>query len=95
MINFIKKLFSNNNAEIKSIINDNAFLVDVRTPSEFYNGNVSSSINIPLDTIQNKIDKFKNKKHVVVFCQSGMRRDRKSTRLNSSHVSQSRMPSSA
>ena len=73
MINFIKKLFSNNNAEIKSIINDNAFLVDVRTPSEFYNGNVSSSINIPLDTIQSKIDKFKNKKHVVVFCQSGIR----------------------
>ena len=73
MFNFIKNLFSNDNAELKQIINDNAFLVDVRTDSEFNSGYVSSSINIPLDTIQSKIDKFKNKKHVVVFCQSGMR----------------------
>lgn len=73
MFNFIKKLFSSNNEELRNIIKDGAYLVDVRTKAEYESGNVKGSVNIPLDQIQQNIAKFKNKKNVVVFCRSGMR----------------------
>jgi len=34
---------------------------------------VKGSVNIPLDTLQNQLSKFKNKKHIIVFCRSGNR----------------------
>jgi rhodanese-related sulfurtransferase len=58
---------------LKSLIDEGAFLVDVRSPGEFASGNVKGSVNIPLDTLQNQLSKFKNKKHIIVFCRSGNR----------------------
>jgi rhodanese-related sulfurtransferase len=58
---------------MKELIDNGAFLVDVRTPSEFAEGHVEQSINIPLDTIEQNIQKFKDKNHVLVFCRSGNR----------------------
>jgi phage shock protein E len=58
---------------MKELIDNGAFLVDVRTPSEFAEGHVEQSINIPLDTIEQNIQKFKDKNHVIVFCRSGNR----------------------
>jgi phage shock protein E len=73
MLNFFKKLFSNNTEELKAIVNDGAYLVDVRSKAEYESGHVNGSANIPLDQIQQHISKFKNKKNIVVFCRSGMR----------------------
>jgi phage shock protein E len=73
MIAFLKKIFANKEDDkMKEIIND-AFLVDVRTPQEFAEGNVSGSVNIPLDTVPTQLTKFKNKNNIVVFCRSGNR----------------------
>lgn len=73
-MNFLKKLLGiAPAADLASIINDGAYLVDVRTPSEFAGGHVKGSVNIPLDVIASKIAQLKNKKTIVVFCQSGMR----------------------
>lgn len=58
---------------LKSIINDEAFLVDVRTTGEFAEGHVKGSINIPLDSLVSELEKFKNKKNIIVFCRSGTR----------------------
>ena len=55
------------------MVNDGAFLVDVRTPGEFAEGNVKGSVNIPLDQVQNQLAKFKAKENIVVFCRSGNR----------------------
>lgn len=67
-------LFSNNqNQNLHAIIEDGAFLVDVRTPEEFKQESVKGSVNIPLDTIENNLAKFENKRHIVVFCRSGNR----------------------
>jgi rhodanese-related sulfurtransferase len=60
-------------ANLQSIIDEGAFLVDVRTPGEFAGGKVKGSVNIPLDRILMDIDKFKNKKNIIVFCRSGNR----------------------
>ena len=51
--------------------------MDVRTPKEFQEGHVDGSKNVPLDTVGNKIDKFKQiKKPIVLVCRSGMRSGR-------------------
>ncbi len=73
MIAFLKKLFANKeDNKMETIIND-AYLVDVRTPQEFAEGNVEGSVNIPLDTVPNQLSTFKNKINIVVFCRSGYR----------------------
>lgn len=73
MFGLIKNMFSeNNNEELKGTVN-NAFLVDVRTPAEFAEGNVPGSINIPLDQVQMQMAQFKNHENIVVFCRSGNR----------------------
>jgi phage shock protein E len=59
--------------DLTEIINDGAYLVDVRSPREFSQNHVKGSVNIPLDTIPSQLAKFKNKKHIIVFCRSGNR----------------------
>jgi phage shock protein E len=49
------------------------FLVDVRTPEEFAQGSVKGAVNIPLDEIESRLDEFKGKTDIVVFCRSGNR----------------------
>lgn len=64
---------NSNNDNLGTLVNDGAFLVDVRTPGEFAEGNVKGSVNIPLDQVQNQLAKFKDKENIVVFCRSGNR----------------------
>lgn len=73
-MNFLQKIFGTSPAaDLAAIINDGAYLVDVRTPGEFAAGHVKGSVNIPLDVIGAKAAQLKSKKTIVVFCQSGMR----------------------
>ena len=73
-MNFFKNLFGNaNKVNLEAIINEGAFLVDVRTPQEFSGQKIKGSVNIPLDKISSQIAKFKNKNNIVVFCRSGNR----------------------
>ena len=58
---------------LAEIVNDEAFLVDVRSSSEFAQSHLKGSVNIPLDQIPNMLSKFKGKKNIVVFCRSGAR----------------------
>ena len=43
-------------------------IVDVRSPGEFTSGNVSGSINIPLQEIPQRIGELKNMKAPLVLC---------------------------
>lgn len=63
----------NTNENLSKLVNEGAFLVDVRTPEEFAEGNVKESTNIPLDQVAVNLDKFKGKESIVVFCRSGNR----------------------
>lgn len=74
MFGIFKNIFGQkDNGQLKEIIKEGAFLVDVRTPSEFASGSVKGALNIPLDKISGQLSKFKSKKHIVVFCRSGNR----------------------
>ncbi len=64
---------SSNYENLATLVNDGAFLVDVRTHGEFAEGNVQGSTNIPLDQIAANLDKFKGKENIIVFCRSGSR----------------------
>jgi rhodanese-related sulfurtransferase len=88
MFSFLKKLFGGNNTELQNAINDkDTFLVDVRTSGEFKSGSVAGAMNIPLNTLQSNLSKFKNKKTVVVFCASGMRSSQAKAILSRSGIS--------
>lgn len=73
MLSFFKNLFSSNNDSIINALSDKPFLVDVRTAQEFNAGHVKGSVNIPVNVISSNINKFHNKKNVIVFCRSGSR----------------------
>ncbi len=73
-MNLFQRLFSSAPAvDLEAIIEEGAFLVDVRTPGEFAEGHVNGSVNIPLDKVQTQLVQFKNKKNIIVFCRSGAR----------------------
>lgn len=74
MFSILKNLFAQRPKEnLATLISEGAFLVDVRSPSEFSGGSVKGAVNIPLDKLPVQLDKFKDKKHIIVFCRSGNR----------------------
>ncbi|WP_295664342.1 rhodanese-like domain-containing protein [uncultured Mucilaginibacter sp.] len=81
-MSIFEKLFgSTPKVDLTDIIKQGAFLVDVRSPGEFAGGNVKGSVNIPLDKVSSQLSKFKNKKNIIVFCQSGGRSSQAKTIL--------------
>lgn len=60
---------------LQKIINqENTTLVDVREPFETMMGQIEGAINIPLRTIQSRVDEFRQmSKPIVVYCRSGNR----------------------
>lgn len=43
-------------------------VIDVRTPAEFLQGNVTGSINIPLQSLPNRIEEIKKLSQPLVLC---------------------------
>jgi len=56
------------NEELAQAIENKGAIVDVRTPGEFAGGNVNGSINIPLNTVQGKVEEFKKLKGPIILC---------------------------
>lgn len=53
---------------------ENAKIVDVRTPNEFFGGNIEGSVNIPLNEIQHRLDEVRKLgSPLVLCCASGIR----------------------
>ena len=74
MFGLFKNIFNQgSNENLAAVIKEGAYLVDVRTPQEFAEGSVKGAVNIPLDKVPSQLAKFKDKKHIVVFCRSGNR----------------------
>lgn len=74
-MSFFSSIFGNTSSSVNlsEVISEGAFLVDVRTPSEFASGSVKGAVNIPLDAVMQNLARFKDKKNIVVFCRSGNR----------------------
>jgi phage shock protein E len=68
----ISVLFGNNKSDFKSLLQQGALIVDVRSPEEFASGHVDKSINIPLADLYTKAALLKaNGKPVITCCHNG------------------------
>ncbi len=61
--------------DVDRLIEENAFFLDVRTPSEFNYGHIKTAINIPLDDLRGRIEEIRVSKDspIYVNCESGAR----------------------
>jgi phage shock protein E len=75
MIQFLRKLFGlGPTTDYAQLVKDGAIIVDVRSKGEFDGGHIKGSINIPVDSIANNLNKLKDKnKTIITCCASGMR----------------------
>ena len=65
---------SSSESEVRTKIEQGAFVVDVRTPMEFSTGHYQNAVNIPLSDISNRLPEFGAKTQpIVVYCRSGNR----------------------
>lgn len=74
-MNIFKNLFgTKEEIDFKKLVNEGAVIIDVRTPQEYRQGHVSSSMNIPLDEIRMSAFELRKKhKRVITVCRSGAR----------------------
>jgi phage shock protein E len=70
----LRRRFSSNK-EVQSMVAEGAKIVDVRTPGEFATGHYPGAVNIPLDSLSNRIREFGKDlaAPIVVYCASGGR----------------------
>ena len=74
MFGFLKNIFGETQrVDLAALIQEGAYLVDVRSPQEFASGTVKGAVNIPLDKLQSQLKKCEGKNHIIVFCRSGAR----------------------
>ncbi|MBN2647210.1 MAG: rhodanese-like domain-containing protein [Thiotrichales bacterium] len=57
----------------KLVKNNNAQLVDVRTPEEYESSKIQQAINLPLQELDRLAAQLDSSRPVVVFCRSGQR----------------------
>jgi rhodanese-related sulfurtransferase len=52
---------------------ENVMVVDVRTEMEFSNGHIEGAINIPVDSLRERIGELDKNKEILEYCQVGLR----------------------
>ena len=72
-MSFLSNLFGFKSVDYKSLKQNGAVIVDVRSPQEFKGGHINGSINIPLQQMQQMLSKIPKDKVVITCCASGMR----------------------
>lgn len=74
MIQFFKKLFGSTPAtDYKELVKNGAFILDVRTPSEYQSGHIKGSVNVPVQELSKNLSKIPKGKTIITCCASGMR----------------------
>ena len=52
---------------------NNAIVLDVRTPLEFNNGHIDTAINVNVDTLRGVLENLDKSKKYIIYCQVGLR----------------------
>jgi rhodanese-related sulfurtransferase len=60
-------------SELATIIERGGVVVDVREPDEYTEGHAPGAISVPLATVPDALDVFRNPSSVYIICQSGGR----------------------
>ena len=75
-MNILNQFFTDTvNSNLQLLISEGAFLVDVRTPEEFKEGNIKNSINIDYfsKSFSENISTLDKQKNILVYCAAGGR----------------------
>ncbi|MBU3821787.1 rhodanese-like domain-containing protein [Flavobacteriaceae bacterium XHP0103] len=76
-------LLKHKTEDIKDFLNRGAIIIDVRTETEYKQGAINGSKNIPLQSIESKISAIKKmNKPIITCCASGMRSGNAASILN-------------
>ena len=59
--------------KVRDLVEEDAFIVDVREADEFAEGHLVNAINIPLSELRDRLDEFPKDVPVYVHCRSGQR----------------------
>ncbi|MFL0246655.1 CoA-disulfide reductase [Candidatus Clostridium stratigraminis] len=59
--------------DLDQLKNEDYILVDVRTEEEYNNGHIKNAINIPVDSLREKLEELDKNKTIVEYCQVGLR----------------------
>jgi phage shock protein E len=74
MFEAIKKLLGIKTIDYAQLMKEGAIILDVRTKGEYGSGHIKGSVNIPVDQLSKNLQKFKDKKRIIITCcESGMR----------------------
>jgi rhodanese-related sulfurtransferase len=74
MLQFFKNLLGlGAKVDFKVLLQNDAQIIDVRTPGEFQSGHIKGAVNIPLQSLAQQLSKIKKDKPVITCCASGMR----------------------
>ncbi|MHB8260828.1 MAG: FAD-dependent oxidoreductase [Bacteroidia bacterium] len=55
------------------MVSNNDILLDVRTKEEFESGHISNAINIPIDSIRERINEIDKNQNIYIYCLAGLR----------------------
>ena len=73
MFGALKSMFGGGSEAVAQAMDNNAVVIDVRTPAEFSGGHVAGSKNIPLNELGAKLSSLSKETPVVFCCASGGR----------------------
>ena len=74
MLNAIRQLFTSPaKVDLRALVQNGARIVDVRTESEYKQGHIKGSVNIPLASLAQQVHRINKQKPVITCCASGMR----------------------
>jgi rhodanese-related sulfurtransferase len=72
-MSLLQKLFGGTSVDFKTLVQQGAMIIDVRSPAEFKGGHIKGSVNIPLQSLQSSLSKVPKNKTIITCCASGMR----------------------
>ena len=74
MLENLKKILGIKTIDFAQLIQEGAIVLDVRTTSEFANGHIKGSVNVPLNKLPQYLPKLKDKTQpIITCCASGSR----------------------
>ena len=74
MLKFLKSLFGEDPSTTETGLLNGAVVLDVRTPSEYQQGHIRGSRNIPISEIKSKVEMIRRwNRPVITVCRSGAR----------------------
>ena len=59
--------------EVDRLLDQEAYLLDVRTPAEFVAGAADGAHNIPVDDLRNRLTEIPRDREILVYCRTGLR----------------------